>query len=255
VSVVSVVIRLEVASRLRLFLAPRHRGGEVSVHHDGTASLGHLVESLGPPLTEVGALVVAGRAVPPGYRPRPGDVVRVEPVHRPQPVPVSPARFLLDVHLGTLARRLRLLGVDTAYRPQAEDADLVARSAAERRVLLTQDRGLLRRRAVWCGGYVYGARPDDQLADVLDRFAPPLSPWIRCTACNGLLEPAPKRAVEHLLEPGTRRSYDAFARCRSCGRPYWRGAHAGRLQRLVADSEQQTRRRAAGIAGGGPGYG
>jgi uncharacterized protein with PIN domain len=178
--------------------------------------------------------------VPPVYRPRPGDVVEVEPVRRPQPVPGWPPRFLLDGHLGTLARRLRLLGVDTAYQPHVDDAELVARSAAEQRVLLTQDRGLLRRRAVWCGGYVYGALPDDQLADVLDRFAPPLSPWTRCTACNGMLEPAPKRAVEHLLEPGTRRSYDAFARCRSCGRPYWRGAHARRLEQVVARSEQQT---------------
>jgi uncharacterized protein len=240
--VTDAAVRFEVAPRLRLFLPRRHRDGHVALDHDGTASLGHLVESLGPPLTEVGALVVAGRAVPPAYRPRPGDVVAVEPVRRPQPVPVWPPRFLLDVHLGTLARRLRLLGVDTAYRPPADDAELVARSAAEQRVLLTQDRGLLRRRAVWCGGYVYGARPDDQLADVLDRFAPPLSPWTRCTACNGPLEQAPKGAVEHLLEPGTRRSYDTFARCRSCGRPYWRGAHAHRLDRLVADSEQQIAR-------------
>ena len=237
---VGAAIRLVVAPELRLFLAARHRGGEVQVNHDGTASLGHVVQSVGPPLTEVGALLVAGRAVPAAYRPRPGDVVRVEAVRRPQPVPVDPPRFLLDVHLGTLARRLRLLGMDAAYGPQAEDDELVERAAAEKRVLLTQDRGLLRRRAVWCGGYVYGARPDDQLADVLGRFAPPLFPWTRCPACNGPLEPAAKRAVEHLLEPGTRRSYDTFARCRSCGRPYWRGAHSARLERLVADSERRT---------------
>ncbi len=233
-------IRLVLAPELRLFLAPRHRGGELQVDHDGTASLGHVVQSVGPPLTEVGAMLVAGRAVPAASRPRPGDVVRVQPVRRPQPLPVDPPRFLLDVHLGTLARRLRLLGVDTAYESQADDAELVARAVAEERVLLTQDRGLLRRRAVWCGGYVYGARPDDQLADVLERFAPPLSPWTRCTACNGPLEPATKQAVEHLLEPGTRRSYDTFARCGSCGRPYWRGAHSARLERLVADSERRT---------------
>jgi uncharacterized protein with PIN domain len=243
--VVGGAIRLVLAPELRLFLAPRHRGGELEVDYDGTASLGHVVQSVGPPLTEVGALLVGGRAEPPEYRPRPGDVVGVEPVRRPQPLPVTPLRFLLDVHLGTLARRLRLLGVDAAYGRQADDAELVARAGAEERVLLTQDRGLLRRRALWRGAYVggayvYGARPDDQLADVLDRFAPPLSPWTRCTACNGPLEPAPKRAVEHLLEPGTRRSYDTFARCGSCGRPYWRGAHSARLQRLVADSERRT---------------
>jgi uncharacterized protein len=240
-------VRLDVAPRLRVFLAPRHRGGQVWVEAGRVAgTLGHLVESLGPPLTEVGALVVGGRPVPPGYRPVPGDVVEVQSVRRPQPVPVAPPRFVLDVHLGALARRLRVLGVDTAYRRDADDAELVAWSVTERRVLLTQDRGLLRRRAVWCGGYVYGARPDDQLADVLDRFAPPLEPWTRCTACNGLLEPAAKEAVEHLLQPGTRRTYDRFARCRRCGRLYWRGAHSTRLERLVADSERRVDPRGLG---------
>jgi hypothetical protein len=47
-------------------------------------------------------------------------------------------------------------------------------------VLLTKDRGILRRRAVTSGGHVRGQHVDVQLADVLDRFAPPLVPWTRC---------------------------------------------------------------------------
>ena len=43
----------------------------------------------------------------------------------------------------------------------------------------------------------------------------------------------PKEAVEHRLEPGTRRSYDEFSRCPGCGRVYWRGAHAERLDAIV----------------------
>ena len=69
------------------------------------------------------------------------------------------------------------------YRDDADDADLVREGVTERRIVVTQDRGLLMRRALW--GYVRGDRPDDQLADVLDRFAPPLAPLTRCTACNG----------------------------------------------------------------------
>jgi uncharacterized protein with PIN domain len=76
-------------------------------------------------------------------------------------------------------------------------------------------------------------RPEDQLSDVLDRFAPPLAPWTRCPACNGLLGPASKADVEPELQPGTRRRYQAYSRCRDCGRVYWRGAHSQRLQRVV----------------------
>ncbi len=201
---------------------------------DGISSLGHLVESLGVPLTEVGGLVVNGEPAAPGYRPRGGDVVTVGAVARPQRVPS--ARFVLDVHLGKLARRLRLAGVDAAYANDLDDDALIEQANAGRRVLLTQDRGLLRRRKLWLGAYVYGARPDAQLADVLERFAPPLAPWTRCTACNGLLFPVSKADVEAVLQPGTRRTYQSFSRCRSCGKVYWRGAHSERLEAVVASA-------------------
>ena len=93
---------------------------------------------------------------------------------------------------------------------------------------------MLRRHRLWLGAYVRGARPDDQLRDVLERFAPALAPWTRCTACNGLLAPARKADVEALLQPGTRRTYQAFARCTACGKVYWHGAHSRRLEAIVA---------------------
>jgi uncharacterized protein with PIN domain len=225
------------APELRLFLAPRHRAGQVRVACDGVSSLGHVIESLGVPLTEVGSLTVNGAPAAPGCRLAAGDVAEAGAVRRPQPLP-SP-RFILDVHLGTLARRLRLVGVDVAYANDLDDDALIELANSGRRVLLTQDRGLLRRRRLWLGAYVRGARPDDQLRDVLDRFAPPLAPWTRCAACNGLLAPARKADVEPLLRPGTRRTYQAFSRCLACGRVYWRGAHTRRLEAVV-DSALRT---------------
>jgi uncharacterized protein with PIN domain len=222
------------APELRMFLAPRHRGGRVRVTCDGVSSLGHVVESLGVPLTEVGGLAVNGAPVTSGYRLAGGDAAEARAVGRPQPLPA--ARFVLDVHLGTLARRLRLVGVDTAYANDLDDDVLIEWANAERRVLLTQDRGLLRRHRLWLGAYVRGARPDDQLRDVLGRFAPALAPWTRCTTCNGPLAPARKADVEALLPPGTRRSYQAFARCTACGKVYWRGAHSRRLEDIVASA-------------------
>src|SRR5580700_7772284 len=100
-------VGLRFGEDLRFFLAPRNRRPSVEVRRDGTSTVGHLVESLGVPLTEVGSLVVAGRPVAVSYRPADGDVVDVGPVSRPQRVPLTPLRFVLDVHLGTLTRRLR----------------------------------------------------------------------------------------------------------------------------------------------------
>jgi uncharacterized protein len=232
-------VRLRFDEDLRFFLAPRHRRPDaVLLPSDGTSTAGHLVTSLGVPLTEVGALTAGGRDIPASYRPQDGDVIDVAAIARPQPMPPGqPLRFVLDVHLGTLARRLRLLGVDTAYANDAADDELIEQANAEERVLLTQDRGLLRRKTLKSGGFVRGARPDDQLRDVLERFAPELTPWTRCVACNGLLQAVSKSDVADSLQPGTRRTYEEFARCPDCGQVYWRGAHDRRLQRIVAAAE------------------
>ncbi|MFI0483666.1 Mut7-C RNAse domain-containing protein [Actinomadura sp. 9N215] len=241
-------LTIRVADELLMFLPAARREKVSRVPWDGTSTLGHLVESLGVPLPEAGPMTVGGAPVGPSTRPDAGDEVHVAAVPRPQPVPLEPGqvapRFLLDVHLGTLARRMRLVGLDTAYHNDMDDPALVVQADAERRVLLTQDRGLLRRRALWFGAYVRGSRPDDQLRDVLDRFAPVLRPWTRCTACNGELVPVDKEEIERDLEAGTRRNYDVYGRCANCGQVYWRGAHGGHLEKIVHDATRLVERAA-----------
>jgi uncharacterized protein with PIN domain len=218
---------------LRFLLRPRDRcAGRRPLPFDPDATVGHLVQAAGVPLTEVGHLRLDGHPVAPTARARPGSTIEVTEAARPQPT--APGGFLLDVGLGTLARRMRLLGLDASWSNDAAHAELVARAIAEERVLLTQDRRLLMRRALPAGALVRGSDPDDQLADVLSRFAPPLAPLTRCTACGGALAPVPKAEVTDRLEPGTRRTHDDFARCGSCRRVYWQGTHARGIGRVIA---------------------
>jgi hypothetical protein len=224
-----VEIRIGFAPSLHLFPGPERRSadpaGAAPVRCDGVSSLGHVVESLGVPLTEVGALRVDGRPAGAGGG--------------------SAPRFLLDIHLGTLARRMRLLGLDTAYEnPDIGDAALAALSAAEQRIMLSRDHGLLRRRELYAGAFVYSHRPDEQLDDVLARFAPPLAPWTRCAACNGELAALSKDAARGRLPDGTERTYDTFAACADCGQAYWRGAHFERLNAIVEHARSVVERAA-----------
>ncbi|WP_159943496.1 MULTISPECIES: Mut7-C RNAse domain-containing protein [unclassified Nocardiopsis] len=237
-----VTLELRFAPPLRFLLAPRHRQGTVHLDQEPTSTLGHAVQSLGVPLTEVGELRVHDRPATPDHRPAHGEVVDVLAHQWPQTVPFDPVRFLLDVHLGTLARRLRLLGVDTAYHNDRDDPSLVAQANDEERVLLTRDRGLLHRKNLRAGGHVRPDRPDDQLHEVLARFAPALRPWTRCPACNGLLTPVAKHQVQNRLEPGTRATQESFARCRSCDRVYWPGSHHARLDRIVRRAQEAAPR-------------
>jgi uncharacterized protein with PIN domain len=231
-------LTLVVPPELRFLLPLGRRGGSVDVVAAATDSIGHVVQAAGIPLTEVGEILLNGEPETASARAAAG-VLALSPVARPQPTPTSPPRFLLDVGLGGLARRLRILGLDAAYEPDADDPSLVARALTDDRVLLTQDRGLLRRRAVHAGALVRGAGTAAQLEDVLDRFAPRLAPCTRCTACGGVLSPVARDEV------AARVTYREYGRCCSCGRVYWRGAHWVRLERVVADAEEVVRRRRA----------
>ncbi|MEX5271867.1 Mut7-C RNAse domain-containing protein [Kocuria sabuli] len=235
-------IALEVDPALWFLLSPRRRRHRFTVEVPGTDTVGHVVRMVGIPPTEIGAVRLDGRVVDLGTRPTaasgadgdvPGPVLALGPRQRPQPTRQSPPRFLLDVHLRSLTRRLRLLGLDAAWEADAEDAHLVHRAAREERVLLTRDRGLLHRGALTEGALVRGERADGQLDDVLDRFDPPLAPWTRCLRCGAPLEEAGSEDVAEQLLPRTRQAYRAFSRCTGCGRAYWRGAHAGPLDAVV----------------------
>ena len=252
-------IGMEVDPDLWFLLPPRRRCPRFRVDVPATDTLGHVVRMVGIPPTEVGPLRLDGHPAGLAVRPTagPGTVSGVfgqEPVlsisarERPQPTRHHPPRFLLDVHLRPLARRLRLLGLDAAWEPDAEDAHLVARAVDEERILLTQDRGLLHRGALPEGALVRGNRVDDQLADVLDRFAPPLAPWTRGPRCGAPLAAARAEDVAEQLLPRTRQSYQEFSRCTGCGHVYWRGAHAPRLDDIVARARQ--RRSPRGGTGG-----
>ena len=226
-------VRLRIHPDLRFLLPRRCRDiGELDLSHDPTATAGHLVRSAGVPLTEVGDLFVGEVAVSLHDRLQERDRLEVLVRARPQPLQ-GPPLFLLDVHLGALARRLRLLGVDTAYNKDADDDHLVSQAEREDRVLLSRDRGLLMRRSLRRAAFVRGQHPDAQLADVVERFQPPLQPWRLCLTCGGTLSPVPKAEVADQLEPGTLRTQQRFSRCRSCGHVYWHGAHDAMLRQVV----------------------
>lgn len=140
-------------------------------------------------------------------------------------------QFVLDGHLGKLARDLRLLGFDALYTATTTDAELVAISARQERALLTRDRRLLMHSVVRHGYCPRSDDPDRQIVEVLARFDlhELMQPYTRCMHCNGLLHAAAKDEVLHELEPLTRIYYDEFRRCAGCRRVYWAGSHFAKL--------------------------
>jgi uncharacterized protein with PIN domain len=148
----------------------------------------------------------------------------------------EPATFLLDNHLGRLARFLRLLGFDALYfNNELDDEQLATMSTSEERILLSRDRGLLKRKQVRLGYCLRTKDPFQQLRSVIHRFqlADQISPWRRCLRCNGNLQSVSKEEVLHLLEPKTKRYFNEFQQCASCAQIYWRGSHFADLQAKI----------------------
>ena len=210
----------------------------------GAPAVKDLIESLGVPHTEVDLILLDGE--PAGFASPLTDGARLAVYPRfttldpgaPRLMPPfpRPPRFVLDGHLGRLARYLRLLGFDTRYDPNGDDAGLARVAAAEARVLVSQDRGLLKRREVTHGYFVRASDPRLQVIEVARRFdlLDAAEPFRRCLRCNGTLEPVPREEVLDRLEPATRRYYQRFWRCDRCGQVYWQGSHYRRMLALIA---------------------
>lgn len=213
-------------------------------HFQRCASIKDMIEAQGVPHTEVELILVNGDSVDFSYIVQDGDRISVYPMFeafdvqslvRVRPETLRVSRFVLDVHLGKLARYLRLLGFDTLYRNDYEDAELARLASEERRILLTRDRNLLKRAAVIHGYYVRSVDPRRQIEEIMERLDlyRAIQPFQRCVRCNGLLAATPKAQIWERLLPATRRWVEKFWVCKDCAQIYWEGSHMPHLRQLI----------------------
>ncbi|HBB34126.1 MAG TPA: twitching motility protein PilT [Cyanobacteria bacterium UBA8803] len=231
-------------AELNHFLPPSKQ--QISFPHffKGRTSIKDTIEALGVPHPEVDAILVNGESVDFSYILQDGDRITVYPVSVAREIPstihlrpthLPEYRFVLDIHLGKLANGLRMLGFDTLYRNDYDDAELAQISAAENRILLTRDKGLLMRSMVTYGYYVRATNPERQIVEVLQRFnlSGLVSPFHRCIRCNGLLEAVAKESIIDQIPPKKQLSIHEFHRCQECAQIYWKGSHYDRMQEFI----------------------
>jgi uncharacterized protein with PIN domain len=205
-----------------------------------------VIESLGVPHTEVDLVLVNGESADFSRILREGDRLSAYPVFesfdvtavsRVRAAPLRRTRFSADVHLGKLARFLRMMGFDSSWGNDRDD-DVIVRSArSEGRIILTRDRGLLKRRAVTHGYLVRSLSPREQLGEVLARFdlSGQVRMFARCMSCNTALARVNRVSVLDRLPPAVAESCTEFSRCPGCGRVFWRGTHWQRMTEMAAE--------------------
>jgi hypothetical protein len=243
-------VEVRAYAELNDFLAPEIRGATVRRPFRPHQTVKDVLEAMGIPHTEIDLILVNGDPADFDQRPTAGDRIAAYPMFealdvgstaRLRPVPLREPRFVVDVNLGRLARLLRVLGLDVWWSSDADDATLAHISLDEQRILLTRDRGLLKRRAITHGLFVHSQDPEEQTLEVIRRLdlRQRLSPLSRCLHCNGKLAVVAKHEVVDQLEPLTRQYYEEFSRCAECGRIYWAGSHHAKLVGLVERLRRQ----------------
>jgi len=206
----------------------------------GNPAIKHCIEAIGVPHTEVELILANGISVGFYYQLQNNDFVSIYPVFESfdvssllqlRPNPLRKSKFILDVHLGKLAKKLRMLGFDTLYRNNYTDPEIIHISLNEKRIILTHDKGILKAKSVKHGYWIRSSKLEEQIAEVLHRFDlfSQIKAFHRCMVCNGLIHEVEKETVSTLLLPKIKLYYDEFYTCSVCDKIYWKGSHFDRM--------------------------
>ena len=211
-------------AELNDFLPPALRGTTMRRPFRSHQTVKDVIEAAGIPHTEVDLILADGESVGFSHRPTSGDRLAVYPVFESLDIapgrpaasrPVARPRFVVDINLGRLARLLRLVGFDARATVTSTTPPSSRSARTEHRIVLTRDRGLLKRRQVTHGLFVRadGRSTRSSTCCAASTSGGRLAPFTRCLRCGGRSPRCRKEEVLDRLEPLTRRHYDDFARC------------------------------------------
>ncbi|WP_027857157.1 Mut7-C RNAse domain-containing protein [Marinobacterium jannaschii] len=233
------------------FLCRDLRKTSFSYRFNGQPSVKDTIEAIGVPHTEIDLILVNGHSVPFDHKLQGGEQVSVYPVFesfdispliRLRPAPLRITRFIVDVNLGKLAQKLRLLGFDTLYRRDFEDDEIVEIAGIEKRIVLTRDKGIFKYSAVSHGYWVRSMQPKEQLVEVVNRLQleGSFAPMSRCSDCNQKLVEADKASLNGRVPPKTWQNFEQFFQCEGCEKIYWKGSHYKRIHQWIATLREES---------------
>ncbi|MFD1186155.1 Mut7-C RNAse domain-containing protein [Pontibacter rugosus] len=230
---------------LQDFLKKRERDQTISYTFKGAPAVKDAIEAMGVPHPEVDVILLNKKPATLQQAISAGDEVDVFPVDAKYNWPVgysfsknhpAPKRFILDVHLGTLAKSMRMLGVKTYYQTDLSDNTIAQLAQEQQLVVLTRDIGLLKQKVITWGYWLRSQHTQEQLEEVIRRFDlwDSFSPFRLCLECNTPVLAVDKECIMEQLPPKTRLYFNEFYQCPSCKRVYWKGSHYDRMQGFIA---------------------
>ncbi len=209
------------------------------------ASIKDMIGSMGVPHIEIDMILVNGSSVDFNYIVRDKDEISVFPVFESLNIsnvqhlrnkPLREPKFIADVHLGSLARYMRMLGFDVFYKNNLSGEEIIETSLHGHRAILTKDRDLLKNNRITHGYWIRNDMIEGQLKEVIERFdlKENINEFMRCLECNSILVPVEKHKIEHRLPPKVKEWQDQFWYCENCDKIYWQGTHYEKMIKFIA---------------------
>ncbi|NGP87232.1 Mut7-C RNAse domain-containing protein [Fodinibius halophilus] len=204
----------------------------LSVSFKGTPAVKDLIEAQGIPHTAIFGLKINGERKSLTYNLTGGEEITAYPFEEISKSNlssefISPEKFILDIHLGKLTKKLRLFGFNAILNPNFTEQDIIHISNAENRMILTRNIGLLRHGDTQQGYWVRNTDPDKQLRELFNRFelSKNINPFNRCMECNGRLVRVALAEVQEKVPPKVQQKHSLFYQCQECQKVYWQGSH------------------------------
>ena len=158
---------------------------------------------------------------------------------------LSQSRFFIDSMLGTIAKKLRILGFDCKYSATIDDEDVLLVAKKENRVIITKDRQLATnaKKHDIVAVEISVHTEKDQMIQIAEKLS--LGKYklnadsARCSVCNGDLHAIEKEKIIDKIPLKTAQNTEEFWICSDCKHIYWVGTHIRNLEKLVAEINER----------------
>lgn len=228
---------------INYFLPYQNQNKEVIYSFDENPSIKDSIEAIGVPHTEVEAISINEKYVDFNEKLANEDYVKVYSYNssidfskiiklRPD---LNEYKFIVDANIGKVARNLRMLGFDTYYDFDLPDKEIVNLAEREKRIILSRDWGLLKRKNAIFGYYPRSTNTDEQLDEIIKRYNlfDKFNPLTLCLECNGQILQTNKLEVKNEIDSGVYDFYDEFYKCQNCNKIFWKGSHYDKMKLAI----------------------
>lgn len=207
---------------------PEHRKKtDFKAEFDGKKSIKDIIEEFGVPPTEVDLILINGKSVGFNHMIQNGDRVSTYPVFESFNIqnvtllrkdPLRRVRFIADFDLKEIVKPMRILGFDIDFNGSYTAQDIIGKSIAEKRIVLTKRKELLQSKSITHGMVIGSGTIREQIKYIIDTLDVKnrIKPFSRCLRCNDPLGPQQTKQMMEHISPNAKHIYEKYLLCKSC---------------------------------------